>query len=78
MSDISTKIYELIADKLGVELSKISTDAKFVEDLGADSLDTVELIMQLEDEFNLEIPDEEAEKLTTVGLVIDYISSHTS
>ncbi|MCH7528026.1 MAG: acyl carrier protein [Candidatus Marinimicrobia bacterium] len=78
MSDISTKIYELIADKLGVELSKISKDAKFVEDLGADSLDTVELIMQLEDEFNLEIPDEEAEKLTTVGLVIDYISSHTS
>lgn len=78
MSDISTKIYELIADKLGVELSKISNDAKFVEDLGADSLDTVELIMQLEDEFNLEIPDEEAEKLTTVGLVIDYISSHTS
>lgn len=78
MSDISTKIYELIADKLGVELSKINIDAKFVEDLGADSLDTVELIMQLEDEFNLEIPDEEAEKLTTVGLVIDYISSHTS
>ncbi len=78
MSDISEKISELIADKLGVESSKINNDAKFVEDLGADSLDTVELIMQLEDEFNLEIPDEEAEKLTTVGLVIDYIKSHSS
>ncbi len=78
MSDISEKISELIADKLGVEQSKINNDAKFVEDLGADSLDTVELIMQLEDEFSLEIPDEEAEKLTTVGLVIDYIKSHSS
>lgn len=77
MSTITEKISELIADKLGVELSKINPDAKFVEDLGADSLDTVELIMQLEDEFNLEIPDEEAEKLTTVGAVIDYIDAHT-
>ena len=72
------KISELIADKLGVENAKIKPEAKFVEDLGADSLDTVELIMQLEDEFNLEIPDEEAETLTTVGAVIDYIDSHTS
>jgi len=78
MSTTKEKISELIADKLGVEASKIVPDAKFVEDLGADSLDTVELIMQLEDEFNLEIPDEEAEKLTTVGSVIDYIDSHTS
>jgi acyl carrier protein len=78
MSANVEKISELIADKLGVEISKINPDAKFVEDLGADSLDTVELIMQLEDEFNLEIPDEEAEKLTTVGAVIDYIGSHTS
>lgn len=78
MSTTEEKIAELIADKLGVEVSKIKPEAKFVEDLGADSLDTVELIMQLEDEFSLEIPDEEAEKLTTVGTVIEYINSHTS
>ncbi len=78
MSNSVEKISELIADKLGVEASKITPEAKFVEDLGADSLDTVELIMQLEDEFSLEIPDEEAEKLTTVGTVIDYIDKHTS
>ena len=72
------KITDIITDKLGVEPSKINTDARFVEDLGADSLDTVELIMQLEEEFNLEIPDEEAEKLTTVGSVVDYIDSHTN
>ena len=76
MSDIFDKISEVIADKLGVEPSKIVPEAKFVEDLGADSLDTVELVMQLEDEFNLEIPDEEAEKLTTVGSVVDYIDNH--
>ncbi len=77
MSDTFEKISEVIADKLGVEPSKITPEAKFVEDLGADSLDTVELVMQLEDEFNLEIPDEEAEKLTTVGSVVEYIESHT-
>lgn len=77
MSDTLTKISEVITDKLGVEPSKITPEAKFVEDLGADSLDTVELIMQLEDEFNLEIPDEEAEKLTTVGAVVEYIDSHS-
>ncbi len=77
MSDSFEKISEVIADKLGVEPAKITLEAKFVEDLGADSLDTVELVMQLEDEFNLEIPDEEAEKLTTVGSVVEYIDSHT-
>ena len=77
MSSTFEKISELVVDKLGVEGSKITADAKFVEDLGADSLDTVELIMQLEDEFNLEIPDEEAEKLTTVGLVVDYIEANS-
>ena len=76
MSDTFEKISEVIADKLGVEPSKITSEAKFVEDLGADSLDTVELVMQLEDEFNLEIPDEEAEKLTTVSAVVEYIDSH--
>ena len=77
MSNTMDKISDVIADKLGVEPSKITPDAKFVEDLGADSLDTVELIMQLEDEFSLEIPDEEAEKLTTVGAVIEYIDGHS-
>ena len=77
MSDTLEKISELVADKLGVEASKVNAEAKFVEDLGADSLDTVELIMQLEDEFNLEIPDDEAEKLTTVGSVAEYIDAHS-
>ncbi len=76
MSATYDKISELITEKLGVEASKIKMEAKFVEDLGADSLDTVELIMQLEDEFNLEIPDEEAEKLTTVGSVVNYIETN--
>ena len=66
-NDIKTKINEIIIDKLGVEESAISNDAKFIDDLGADSLDTVELIMQFEEEFNLEIPDEDAETITTVG-----------
>tara|TARA_Y100001968_G_C19187798_1_gene633663 strand:- start:60 stop:296 length:237 start_codon:yes stop_codon:yes gene_type:complete len=74
-NDIKTKINEIIIDKLGVEESAISNDAKFIDDLGADSLDTVELIMQFEEEFNLEIPDEDAETITTVGKAIEYISS---
>ncbi|MCH7496391.1 MAG: acyl carrier protein [Candidatus Marinimicrobia bacterium] len=78
MSSTFDKISEVVADKLGVEPAKITPEAKFVEDLGADSLDTVELIMQLEDEFNIEIPDEEAEKLTTVGSVAEYIEKNAS
>ena len=78
MSSTFDKISEVVADKLGVEAAKITPEAKFVEDLGADSLDTVELIMQLEDEFNIEIPDEEAEKLTTVGSVAEYIEKNAS
>lgn len=74
-NDIKTKINEIIIDKLGVEESAISNEAKFIDDLGADSLDTVELIMQFEEEFNLEIPDEDAETITTVGKAIEYISS---
>ncbi|MFC1581612.1 acyl carrier protein [Candidatus Neomarinimicrobiota bacterium] len=70
------KIKDVIIDKLGVEESKIVPEASFVDDLGADSLDTVELIMELEEEFGLEIPDEEAEKLTTVGTVVDYIDAN--
>lgn len=72
------KVKEVIMDKLGVDEDKINIEASFVDDLGADSLDTVELIMQLEEEFGMEIPDEEAEKLTTVGSAVDYIDSHAS
>ena len=73
--DAKVKIHEIIIDKLGVNESAITEDAKFIDDLGADSLDTVELIMQFEEEFNLEIPDEDAETITTVGKAIDYIKS---
>jgi acyl carrier protein len=69
------KVKEVIIDKLGVEEDKIVNEASFVDDLGADSLDTVELIMELEEEFSLEIPDEDAENLTNVGSVVDYIDS---
>ncbi len=69
------KVKEVIIDKLGVEEDKIDNEASFVDDLGADSLDTVELIMELEEEFSLEIPDEDAENLTNVGSVVDYIDS---
>ncbi len=67
------KVKEVIIDKLGVEESSIVSDAHFVNDLGADSLDTVELIMEFEEEFGIEIPDEDAEKITTVGSAVDYI-----
>ena len=69
------KVKEVIIDKLGVEEDKIVPEASFVDDLGADSLDTVELIMQLEEEFGIEIPDEDAEKMTTVKSVVDYIEA---
>ena len=72
------KVKEVIMDKLGVEESKITAEASFVDDLGADSLDTVELVMQLEEEFGLEIPDEEAENLTTVQSVVDYIDTNAN
>ena len=70
------KVKDIIIDKLGVEEEKISADASFVDDLGADSLDTVELIMQLEEEFGIEIPDEEAENITTISSAIKYIDEH--
>ena len=69
------KIKEIIIDKLGIDNGKITTDAKFIDDLGADSLDTVELIMQFEEEFGIEIPDEEAEGLLSVGQAVDYIKN---
>ena len=71
------KVKEVIIDKLGVEEDKIKLEASFVDDLGADSLDTVELIMELEEEFGIEIPDEDAEGLTTVGSVVDYLESNS-
>ena len=74
MSEYYDKVKEIIIDKLGVEGSKITMESHFIKDLGADSLDTVELIMQFEEEFSIEIPDEEAEGLLSVSLAVDYIS----
>ena len=70
------KVKDIIVDKLGVEEEKIKSEASFVDDLGADSLDTVELIMQLEEEFGIEIPDDDAEMITTVQAAIDYLDSN--
>ena len=75
MSDTLDKIKEIVIDKLGVDEVKVTPEAKFIDDLGADSLDTVELIMQFEDDFNIEIPDEDAEKILSVGQAQEYISS---
>ncbi|WP_297887111.1 acyl carrier protein [Sulfurihydrogenibium sp.] len=72
---IEQRVKEIIADQLGVEMEKITPEAKFVDDLGADSLDVVELIMAFEEEFGVEIPDEDAEKIATVGDVLNYIKS---
>ena len=72
-----SRVKEIIINELGVEPEKVTDDASFVEDLGADSLDTVELVMALEEEFETEIPDEEAEKISTVQAAVDYIKSHS-
>ena len=76
ISNIEARVRKIIIDQLGVKEEQVTNEASFVEDLGADSLDTVELVMALEEEFELEIPDEDAEKITTVQQAIDYISSH--
>ncbi|WWO95565.1 MAG: acyl carrier protein [Candidatus Dasytiphilus stammeri] len=76
MSALEERVKQIICDQLGVNKDKVINTASFVEDLGADSLDTVELVMALEEEFNTEISDEEAEKITTVQAAIDYIVSH--
>ena len=73
---VDAKVREIIINELGVEPEKVTDDASFVEDLGADSLDTVELVMAFEEEFGLEIPDEDAEKITRVKEAIEYIESH--
>ncbi len=77
MSDTLSKIKDIIIDKLGVDENKISSNSHFIEDLGADSLDTVELIMQFEEDFGLEIPDDEAEKIMTVNQAYEYIKKHS-
>ncbi|MDP9348103.1 MAG: acyl carrier protein [Gemmatimonadota bacterium] len=78
MADIEQKVKDIIINELGVDAEKVTTEASFVEDLGADSLDTVELVMAFEEEFGMEIPDEDAEKLQTVGDAISYIQTHQS
>lgn len=76
--ELFKKVKEIVAEKLNVSENQITEDASFIDDLGADSLDTVELVMALEDEFGMDIPDEEAEKLTTVGKALDYIQARLS
>lgn len=73
MSNIEERVKKIVAEQLGVKEEDVKAESSFVEDLGADSLDTVELVMALEEEFETEIPDEDAEKLTTVQVAIDYI-----
>ena len=75
MSDVTTKVTAIIVDKLGVDESEVTKTANFTDDLGADSLDTVELIMEFEKEFDIQIPDDKAEKIATVGDAISFIES---
>ena len=78
MSSIEEQVKSIVAEQLGVKEDEVTKDASFVDDLGADSLDTVELVMALEEEFETEIPDEEAEKITTVQQAIDFINARRS
>lgn len=76
MSSIDERVKKIVVEQLGVKEEEVTTNASFVEDLGADSLDTVELVMALEEEFECEIPDEDAEKITTVAEAIAYVETH--
>ncbi|MDH3378695.1 MAG: acyl carrier protein [Gammaproteobacteria bacterium] len=76
MSSVDDRVKKIVVEQLGVSEEQVTPDASFVDDLGADSLDTVELVMALEEEFNTEIPDEDAEKITTVKQAIDFIVEH--
>jgi acyl carrier protein len=78
MENIEQRVKKIVAEQLGVNESEIKNESSFVDDLGADSLDTVELVMALEEEFECEIPDDEAEKITNVQQAIDYVSAHLS
>ncbi len=78
MADVSAKVKEIIVSKLGVDAGQITPEASFTNDLGADSLDTVELVMEFEKAFNIQIPDEDAEKIATVGDAIKYLSAKTA
>ncbi len=77
-AELEDRVKEIIVEQLGVEASQVTEKAKFVDDLGADSLDTIELVMALEEEFSIEIPDEDAEKIVSVGDAINYISEHSA
>ena len=77
MSTVEERVKKIVAEQLGVKDEEVTSDASFVDDLGADSLDTVELVMALEEEFETEIPDEDAEKITTVQQAINYVSAHS-
>jgi len=76
MENIELRVKKIVAEQLGVNEAEVKIESSFVDDLGADSLDTVELVMALEEEFNCEIPDEEAEKITTVKQAVDYVNGH--
>ncbi len=77
MSSIEERVKDIVVEQLGLERDKVSLESKFSDDLGADSLDTVELVMALEEEFDIEIPDEEAEKITTLREAVSYVEQHT-
>ncbi|MCP4704352.1 MAG: acyl carrier protein [candidate division Zixibacteria bacterium] len=78
MSELEDKVKGIIVEQLGVDMAQVTETAKFVDDLSADSLDTVELVMALEEEFSIEIPDEDAEKITSVGDAVNYVKEHAS